>query len=300
MPTGIDDLLEPAILDSLDGLLGALELQPIGTDMFRVLSEPGRLSDRVYGGQLLAQALVAASATVSGKDPHSLHAGFVEAGTPGRGVDLAVERVRDGRSMSTRRVTVLQEDRPLLVAIVSFHANPTGPDVSGEVPEAPPPEDVPLLQHWAHALPAERREHGRSWIERPPPLEMRIGEAPTFLGGSSAVGKRSHWMRVPRNVGDDQALHAALLAYASDFFLMDIVLRAHPEGAGPGRFTGFSLDHAIWLHRPVRIDRWHLHTQEALAVVGDRGLARGEIHDGDGHLVASVMQEVLVRPFTAR
>lgn len=292
--------LETAIHVSMDGLLQALALQPIGDDRFRVTSEPGRLFDRVYGGQLLAQALLAAGATVEGKDPHSLHAAFVAVGLPDQPVDVAVDRVRDGRSMSTRRVTVLQGDRPVLVAIISFHSNPANPEMQSTPPAVPRPEDLPLLQDWADGLPAEWREHGRSWIERPPPLEIRMGEAPTFLGGAPASGTRSHWMRVPRDPGDDPLLHAALLVYASDFFLMDVVFRAHPEGAGVGRFAGFSVDHAIWLHRPARFDRWHLHTQEALAIVGDRGLARGMIHDGNGDLVATVMQEVLIRPFTSR
>jgi acyl-CoA thioesterase II len=294
---GGNSVLESAIHGSLDGLLHALDLQPVGDDRFRVPSEPGRLFDRVYGGQLLAQALLAASATVVGKDPHSLHAAFVAVGAPDLPVDLEVDRVRDGRSMSTRRVTVLQADRPLLAAIVSFHANPPGPDVADSMPEAPPPQDLPLLQQWAQRLPDEGGEHGRSWIERPPPLEIRMPEAPTFLGGSPAQGARSHWMRLPRPVGDDRALHAALLTYASDFFLMDVVFRAHPDGAGIGRFAGFSVDHAIWLHRPAHFDRWHLHTQHALAIVGDRGLAQGAIHDAHGDLVASIMQEVLIRPF---
>jgi acyl-CoA thioesterase-2 len=296
MPVGHDSVVQKNIMTSLRGILAALELEPIGDGRFRVPSEPGRLLDRVYGGQLLAQALIAASATVTGKDPHSLHAAFVEVGTPDHPVELAVERVRDGRSISTRQVTVLQQDRPRLIAIVSFHANTAGPDVGAAVPAVPRPEELPLLQQWAHDVPAEWSEQGRSWIDRPLPLEVRMAEPPTFLGGSGAIGTRSHWMRLPEDVGDDQALHAALLAYASDFFLMDVVFRSHPDGAGLGRFAGFSLDHAIWLHRPPRFDRWHLHTQEALAIVGDRGVARGAIHDIDGRLVATAMQEVLVRP----
>lgn len=288
-----DTPLEAAILASLDGLLKALRLEHIADDMFRVPSEPGRFADRVYGGQFLAQALVAASATVAGKEPDSLHAAFVQAGVPDLPVDLSVLRVRDGRSTATRRVTALQKGKPLLEAIVSFHANSPTPDVYGEAPVAPPPEDLPLLQDWAAQVPGDGPS--RSWIERPPPLEIRIGEALTFLGGAQARGTRSHWMRVPRDIGDDPVLHSALLAYASDFFLMDVVFRAHPDGAGIGSFAGFSLDHAIWFHRPVRFDRWHLHTQEALAVVGERGLARGALYDTDGRLVASVMQEVLVR-----
>jgi acyl-CoA thioesterase II len=292
----IDPTLESAILASLNGLLRALDLQRLGDDRFGVPSEPARDLDHVYGGQLLAQALVAAATTVSGKDPHALHAAFVKAGTPGRSLELVVDRVRDGRSMSTRHVTVLEEDRPLLVALVSFHDNGTEPDVASSAPDLAPPEGMPMLQHWARELVPEQRSHGRHWIEHPPPIEFRIGEAPAFLGGPSASTMRSHWMRVPRDVGGEQLLHTALLAYASDFFLMDMVFRAHPAGAGPGKSNGLSLDHAIWFHRPVRFDRWHLYTQQALAIVGDRGLARGSIHDADGRLAATVMQEVLVRP----
>ncbi len=141
---------------------------------------------------------------------------------------------------------------------------------------------------------------GRNWVDEPPPLDIRMSEAPSFLGGSGTSPNRSHWMRLPRPVGDIPLLHAALLAYASDFFLMDMIFRAHPAHLGPGRANGFSVDHAIWFHQPTRFDRWHLHTQEAVAIVGDRGLARGTIHDQDRRLVATVMQEVLVRPVSAR
>jgi len=294
-----DPPLGPAILASLDGLLRVLDLQRLGDDRFMAPSEPAGESAHVYGGQLLAQALVAAAATVTGKAPHALHAAFVKAGAPGRPLELAVDRVRDGRSISTRQVTVLEEGRPLLVALVSFHDNGTEPDLASSAPGVAPPEDMPLLQHWARELVPEQRPYGRHWIERPPPIEFRIEEAPAFLGGHSASTARSHWMRLPRGVGDDPPLHTALLAYASDFFLMDMIFRSHPAGAGPGRSNGLSLDHAIWFHRPVRFDRWHLYTQEALAIVGDRGLARGAIHDADGRLAATVMQEILVRPVPA-
>jgi len=225
-----------------------------------------------------------------------MHAAFVRAGTPGEALEIAVHRVRDGRSMSTRQVTVHEDGKPLLTAIVSFHNGTTDPQVAASPPPAPPPGDVPLLQDWAGQLPPDMAEHGRHWIDHPPPVEMRVPEAPGFLGGSLAGATRSHWMRVPRDVGDDPILHAALLAYASDFLLMDMVFHAHPGTGGLGRSNGLSLDHAIWFHRPVRFDRWHLHTQQALAVVGDRGLAHGTIHDDDGRLVATAIQEILVIP----
>jgi acyl-CoA thioesterase-2 len=283
--------------DALDALLGALELERLADDRFRASPDTLRPLDRIYGGQLLAQALAAAGSTVTGKAPRSLHAAFVRAGTPGRSLELTVDRVRDGRTTSTRHVTVLEEGKPLLTAIASFHDGDIEPQVAAAAPAAPPPEEVPLLQDWAAQLPADLQEYGRHWIEQPPPVEMRIGEAPSFLGGPPTVAPgatRSHWMRVPRDVGDDPLRHAALLAYASDFLLMDMVFRAHPGDAGPGLSNGLSLDHAMWFHRPVRFDRWHLHTQEALAAVGDRGLARGAVHDTDGRLVATTVQEVLV------
>jgi acyl-CoA thioesterase II len=294
-PGGSHTALERAILEAFDGLLRALELEPRGRDRFRVLSETGRF-DRVFGGQMVAQALFAAGATVTDKAPQSLHAYFVEAGTPEQALELVVERVRDGRSMSTRRVTVAQGERPLLTVIASFHANPTSPELAAPPPHVPRPDQLALLQDWARDAPAEVRQQARSWIERPPPLDLRIGEAPTFLGGTSSDGARSHWMRLPRDVGDDPLLHAALLAYASDYLLLDMAFRSYPERVAPTALVGFSVDHALWFHRPVRFDRWHLHTQETLAIAGHRGLVQGAIHDADGHLVASVMQEVLVRP----
>jgi acyl-CoA thioesterase II len=279
---------------ALDALLGALELERLAGDRFLVPPDAVRPLERIYGGQLLAQALVAAGGTVSGKAPRSLHAAFVRAGTPGRSLELAVDRVRDGRTMSTRQVMVVEGGQPLLTATVSFHDGKTEPQVAAAAPAAPPPEEMPLLQHWAEELPADVEQYGRHWVEHPPPVEIRIAEPPSFLGRPSESPTRSHWMRVPRDVGDDPLLHAALLAYASDFLLMDMVFRAHPQPAGPGLSNGLSLDHAMWFHRPVRFDRWHLYTQEALAVVGDRGLARGAIHDADGRLAATAVQEVLV------
>jgi acyl-CoA thioesterase-2 len=290
-----DASLDQAILVALDGLLRAFELVPVGDDRFRVVSEPGRFN-RVFGGQVVAQALLAANTTVTGKDAQSLHAYFVDAGTPEQPLEVAVDRVRDGRSMSVRRVTVMQGERPLLIVMASFHTNPTSPEHADPPPSVPRPDELPLLQDWVRDAPAGLQPHASTWVEQPPPLDLRIGEAPTFLGGPSAEGSRSHWMRLPRDVGDDPALHAALLAYASDYLLLDMAFRSYPEDLAPTAFNGFSLDHALWFHRPVRFDRWHLYTQQTLAISGHRGLVRGAIHDADGHLVASAMQEVLVRP----
>jgi acyl-CoA thioesterase-2 len=288
-----DDALDRSILDALDALLRALELEPLGPDRFRVHNEHDRFG-RVFGGQMIAQALCAASATVPDKPPHSLHAYFVQSGNPELPLELSVERARDGHSMSARHMTVTQSGRPLLIAMASFHDNPTEP-VLADPPPVPGPDELPRLQRWVEAAPADLLPTAQTWITSPPPLDMRIGEPTYFIGGPPASGPRSHWMRLPRDVGDDSRLHSVLLAYSSDYLLLDMALRSHPDRLDATSFTGFSVDHALWLHRPVRFDQWHLHTQELLAISGHRGLVRGTIHDTYGHLVASTTQEVLVR-----
>jgi acyl-CoA thioesterase-2 len=291
VPPSFDRDLNASLLASLEDLLGVLRLEAVADDRFRIRAAATEMFDRVYGGQLLAQALVAASATVVAKEPQSLHAAFVNAGRPGRPVEVAVSRVRDGRSTAARGVTILQDDVPLLLAFACFHANSEAPDWHAPVPPVPAPDETPLLQHWAAQAPTV----GGHWIERPPPVELRLPESPSFLGGTGRGARRSHWMRLPRPVGDDAVLHAALLAYASDFFLMDMVFRVRDSEFGPGSTAGYSVDHAIWFHRPVNFEGWHLHTQEAVTLFGERGLARGSIHEQGGPLVATVMQEVLVR-----
>ena len=287
--------LDQAILASLDGLLGALELTPTGDDHFRAEPEPDRFL-RVFGGTTVAQALLAAGTTVDGTPPHSLHAYFVQAGRANEPLDVGVEHVRDGRSMATRRATVTQGARTLLTAMASFHDGPLEPEVADPPPAVPAPDDLPRLQDWLRDLPPELAGHGASWVDHPPPLDLRIGEAPTFLGGPSGDTNRSHWMRLPRDVGDDRLLHTVLLAYATDYLLLDMAFRSYPGGISSREFAAVSIDHAIWFHRPVRFDAWHLHTQRTVALTGHRGLVHGAVHDADGHLVATVMQEVLLRP----
>jgi acyl-CoA thioesterase II len=302
-PAPLDDLtgpltdtaLEKSVRASLDTLERALRLEPLGDNRFRATNEDDRFG-RIFGGQLLAQAMYAASKTVANHAPHSLHAYFVQTGAPDTPVDLVVLPVRDGRSMATRQVTVAQGDRTLLTALASFHSNPAEPELPRPPLQAAPPEDVPLIQHWVHRAPAALRSRAQTWIDVPPAVEMRIAEPTNFLGGKQQPGPRSHWMRLPRPIGADPALHSAMLAYASDFLLLDMALRNHPQPADYASIAAVSLDHAIWLHRPVSFDDWHLYTQEAVAVDGHRALVRGTILTAAGHAVASTSQEVLIRP----
>jgi acyl-CoA thioesterase-2 len=279
---------------ALDGLLSALRLEPRGQDRFSVPAEPGRFV-RMFGGQLVAQAVVAATETVPDAQVRSLHACFVAAGSPDVPVEVVVDRVRDGRSLSTRRVTVEQGERALLVALLSFDRSEGGTRHAAAAPLAPAPRDVPRLQHWVPGSPSATELHAANWVDRPPPVELRIDEPPCFLGGAPGTEDRSHWMRLPHPVGDDPTLHAALLAYASDYLLLDMALRSHPTPELVDPASIVSLDHAVWLHRRPRFDRWHLHTQSPVALAGERGLVRGVIHDEDGHHVATVVQDTLIR-----
>jgi acyl-CoA thioesterase-2 len=284
---------DPAILDALDGLLRALELDEIGPDRYRLANEPSRFP-QLFGGQLVAQALRAMSATVPNQEPHSVHAYFVEGGSPDEPIEVAVDRVRDGRSLSTRRATVSQGDRCVLFAMSSFHTNGAGTTLHTETPPAEPPESLPSLQDWAANAPDERGDLARLWIDRPPPLEIRLAESPTFLTRAKQPGPRSYWVRLPRAVDDDRRLHAVLLTYASDYFLVDQAVRNRPDAVGWAELVAPSVDHAVWLHRPVHLDHWHLYTQQTLALDGERALVQGQLRDR-GEIVATVTQEILMR-----
>ncbi|HEY6533393.1 MAG TPA: acyl-CoA thioesterase domain-containing protein [Acidimicrobiales bacterium] len=289
---------DPASLDSLDSLLRALVLEPAGTDRFVMTSESPPRFPQVFGGQQVAQALLAGAATTEGLAPLSIHAYFADRGSPERAIEVSVDRVRDGRTLAIRRVTLAQGERTLLTAIAAFHDNPTEPEHVPPAPTVPPPDELPTLQDWARGAPAERDQSARIWTDNPPPLDVRIGEPHAFLGGPQATTRRSHWLRLPRPVGDDALLHSVLLTYASDYFLLDMGVRAHPDPQGWLGVNGISLDHTVWLHRPTRFDRWHLYTQDTIALAGHRGLVQGTLHDDEGHLVATVAQDCLLVPMT--
>lgn len=289
--------LERATLGALDELQQVLTPQPVGADRFRAGNETVRFG-RIFGGQLVAQAMSAAAATVAELTAHSIHASFLRPGDTDAPLDIIVERTRDGRSMSVRHVVIEQGGNALVTATVSFDASLENADVATAPEPVTTPESLPLLQHRAQHAPAGLAGPGRTWIDRPPPLEMRIGDPPIFLGGAQAPGQRTHWIRLPRTIDAGPQAHAVLLAYASDYLLVDMALRSHPQRVGYATHRGLTLDHTIWLHRPVQFDKWHSYTQQTVAVVGHRALVHGTIVDASGRHVASTAQEVLVRPTT--
>jgi acyl-CoA thioesterase-2 len=279
-------------------LVALLDLEPVGVDRYL-----GRTPDmgwaRVYGGQVVAQALVAASRTVADRAPHSLHAYFLLAGDPAEPILFEVERVRDGRSFSTRRVTANQRGEPIFVLAASFQVAEDGLEHQAEAPDAPPPEEL-VDPEAALALIAEpARKSLQALFDRVRPIEFRPMDLRRYAPlrpGETRAAKQSVWIRIGGPLPDDPAIHTAALAYLSDMTLLDTALVAHGYAIFDGRHQVASLDHALWLHRPCRADDWLLYAQDSPSAGGARALTRGALFRRDGALVASVAQEGLIRP----
>jgi len=278
---------------SLDKLLELLDLEQIELDIFRGRSPDERVQ-RVFGGQVAGQALVAAGRTVeSGRPVHSLHAYFIRPGDPAVPIVYTVDRVRDGRSFTTRRVSAIQHGRTIFTLSASFHHPEPGPRHADQMPDVPPPEQLPRtidrLEKLFGTLPAPYRES---------PIDVRYAGPLTFEAERDPSLRRTHnlvWLRVDGELPDDTLLHVCLMTYASDLTLLDSVLLGHGLSWADGKTSGASLDHAMWFHQPFRADRWLLYAQESPVAAGARGLARGEVFTADGDLVVSVVQEGLIR-----
>jgi acyl-CoA thioesterase II len=278
---------------SLDRLLELLDLEQIEADIFRGVSPKERVQ-RVFGGQVAGQALVAAGRTVPADRPvHSLHAYFIRPGDPSVPIVYTVDRVRDGRSFTTRRVSAIQHGKIIFTLSASFQHPEPGPEHADPIPQAPRPEEVE----------PNRERLARYFDQAPPefldnPIELRsVGplSIEADLDPSLRTTRNMVWLRVNGDLPDDPLLHVCLMTYASDMTLLDPVLLAHGLSWMDGRTTGASLDHAMWFHRPFRIDQWLLYAQESPIASGARGLGRGEVFTADGELVVSVVQEGLIR-----
>ena len=280
---------------ALDGLLAVLDLRPRpdqGDDVFEGQSQP-QPGGRVFGGQVLAQSLVAAQRTVDAERAvHSMHGYFLRAGDSTEPITFSVERLRDGRSFSARRVHALQFGRPILSMIASFQLPAVGLDHAEPMPDVPAPETLPSLGDRLASVDDDRL---RFW-QRHRPLDLRHVQAPIHVDAPAETAReQAVWMRTYHTLPDDPALHAAVLAYASDYTLLEPVLRAHGVTWSRPGLRVASLDHAMWWHRPVRVDQWLLYVQASPSASGARGLSLGRIYAQDGTLVASVGQEGMVR-----
>ena len=279
----------------LNPLVGLLDLEQIEQDIFRGQSrKTGWL--RAFGGQVAAQALVAAGRTVaSDRRVHSLHSYFIRPGDSTRPIVYTVDRIRDGRSFTTRRVVGVQQGKAIFTLSASFHIEESGLEHQARVPrDVPAPEDVPTLaarlrsadSASAHYLEDRSDEIELRWVDDPPWELPRKGPR---------TGGQRVWMRAAGQLPDDPLLHICLLTYASDMTLLDSVLLRHGVMVGHEVTSMASLDHAMWFMRPVRADDWFLYTTMSPFAAGGRGLATGRFFDQQGQQLASVVQEGLLR-----
>ncbi|MFB4312620.1 acyl-CoA thioesterase II [Actinomadura sp. 21ATH] len=281
--------------ESLKALLELLDLEQIENDIFRGRS-PEVSRQRVFGGQVAGQALVAAGRTVPVNRPvHSLHAYFIRPGDPLVPIVYTVDRVRDGRSFTTRRVKAIQHGKSIFTLSASFQLPEEGPAHQAAMPHAPAPETLPTAFERLTPLFGERA--AQEFTEQRPfdlrhatPLTYEAVNDPTLTTPESKV-----WLKVDGELPDDPLLHVCLMTYASDMTLLDTVLLNHGLAWADKRTMGASLDHAMWFHRPFRADDWLLYYQDTPFAGGARGLARGQVYTRDGDLAVSVMQEGLVR-----
>jgi acyl-CoA thioesterase-2 len=248
---------------------------------------------RVYGGQVLAQSIVAAERTIpDDRAVHSMHGYFLRPGDATKGITFSVDRIHDGRSFSTRRTQAFQDGVPIFSMIASFQVADPGIAHQTEMPAGVPgPDELPDLEdHLAGLHPMSKR----LFTDRP--VDLRHVPSPIYLTvDGEHVPNQAVWMRVRRQIPDDQRIHRAALAYLSDLTIQESILRAHGVAwATPGLKVA-SLDHAMWWHRPGRVDEWMLYVQESPSARGGRGLATGRIYTRDGRLLASVAQEIMVR-----
>lgn len=284
----------------LENLLATLDLEALEQNLFRG-SSPQVGWQRVFGGQVIGQALVAATRTVSDdRSAHSLHGYFIRPGDPSVPIIYDVDRYRDGKSFTTRHVIAIQHGNPIFSMAASFHLKEDGFDHQVNMPKVPMPEDLPsekqLLAQFQNLMP----ENMRHYFERQRPIELRPTEPERYLnpahnetGGQNIC--QNVWIRAVQPLPDDPALHQCVLAYASDMTLLDTSLVPHGRNLFDPELMMASLDHALWFHRPFRADEWLLYAQDSPSTSGALGFNRGSIYTREGALVASVTQEGLIR-----
>lgn len=280
-------------MSALEDLVELLALEPIEVNVFRGVS-PDENRQRVFGGQVAGQALMAAIRTVDPSVPvHSLHSYFLRPGDPTIPILYEVDRIRDGRSFVTRRVVAIQRGRAIFNLQASFHRVEEGPAFQIEPPQVPHPDSLP---DFATRMAPHRDKLGE-WYDRPRPIDTRwVQQHPIERRSGVSSGDRMQvWVKADGQLPDDPAIHQCVAAYASDMSLLDTTLLPHGLSWGDDVMMA-SLDHAMWFHRPFRADHWLLFDQGTPSSSHARGLARGEIYTAEGELVVSVMQEGLIRP----
>lgn len=281
-------------MSAVSDLLKILDLEHVEPNFFR--GEVPQVGwQRVFGGLVISQALVAAQRTVESRPPHSLHGYFLLAGDPNVPITYEVDRIRDGRSFATRRVVALQHGRAIFAMSCSFHLDEDGFVHQAEMPKVPMPEDIPAYSEVRSEI-MDRLPHPvRAYFERERPIELRPIEYARYMNSPTAQLGMQIWIRATAPLPDDPGIHRCVLAYASDMTLLDASLVPHNTSVFDPGIAPASLDHSMWFHRPFRADEWLLYSQDSPNAGGGRGFARGLIFKRDGTLVASVAQEGLIR-----
>lgn len=280
--------------DPVKDLIDLLDLEPIEVNIFRGIS-PSDSWQRVFGGQVIGQALVAALRTVEARVCHSLHAYFLRPGDPKVPILYEVDRSRDGGTFTARRVVAIQHGAPIFTLSASFQVPEEGLEHQFEMPDVPPPESLPTERERRLAIAEKLPEEFRERYTKPRPIEQRPVNPPDPFRPEKREPVQHVWIKAVKPLPDDQALHQCVLAYASDMTLLDTCLLPHGISWFSGRLFSASLDHAMWFHQPFRADEWLLFTQDSLSSSGGRGLNRGSLFTRDGKLIASAVQEGLIR-----
>jgi len=282
---------------ALDELLALLDLEDLEMNIFRGGSPEEEGRERVFGGLVLAQALASAGRTVedTARSAHSLHAYFLRPGDPKNSILYDVDRIRDGRSFTTRRVRAVQHGKAIFNMSVSFQVAEKGFEHQFEMPRVPDPNELPgrrdLVDRWAEQIPPVLRQ----WLRREHAIEERYNGPIGFFKAEKHPPRREIWLRATGRLPDDLQTHQCVLAYASDMTLLDPSTLPHAVSSMEPTILSASLDHAMWFHQPFRADDWLLFVQDSPAAAGARGFSRGSIFTQDGRLVASATQEGLVR-----
>jgi acyl-CoA thioesterase-2 len=280
--------------NTIEELLQLMELEALEVNLFRGESRDIGTS-RVFGGQVLAQSIIAASRTVDEGNIHSLHAYFLRSGDPKAPIVYDVDRNRDGRSFKSRRVVAIQHGRPIFTLAASFQLQQEGVEHQFEMPDVPMPEDLSSESN----IPEDRLEQVppflQRWFTRTGPFDFRPVQKIDVFNPSPQPPHQDVWFRLTETIDVSDLMHRALMAYASDFHLVGTATLPHGISYIQDDLVMASLDHAMWFHRPVRVDDWLLYSCDSPSSSGGRGLARGSIYDRGGRLVASTIQEGMIR-----
>jgi acyl-CoA thioesterase-2 len=281
--------------DAVDRLIEILDLEELDLNLFRGRS-PQENRQRVFGGQVAGQALVASGRTVEHGRVHSLHAYFLRPGDPTKPILYQVDRIRDGRTFATRRVVAVQHGQAIFNLAASFQPDEAGPSHQASMPEAPDPDSLPPLEERIAKVKDSLPPEALEWLTRDRPIEIRPVVAGNPFKPVARPPRQLVWLRASRRLPDDYLLHQCIVAYASDLTLLDTATMPHAIAWNDPSYVMASLDHAMWFHRPFRADEWLLYAQESPSAHGARGFTMGHLFTRDGRLVVSVAQEGLIRP----